>query len=133
VIGKTGYTRAAGRCFAGAASLDGREVIIVVLGSSNLWGDARKLIAYGLNVLAPEAAANLRFAAADPPRKTSSVRAKSGSKKKKATVAKSKRKPAKPTASAKRSSASSTKRAVKASVSSRQSGKTTRGCTGTGC
>jgi D-alanyl-D-alanine carboxypeptidase len=48
VVGKTGYTRAAGRCFAGAAALGSREVIVVVLGASDLWGDTRKLIEWGL-------------------------------------------------------------------------------------
>lgn len=44
VIGKTGYTRAAGRCFAGAATYEGREVIVVVLGAKDLWGDTKKLL-----------------------------------------------------------------------------------------
>lgn len=44
VIGKTGYTRAAGRCFAGAATYEGREVIVVILGAKDLWGDTKKLI-----------------------------------------------------------------------------------------
>jgi D-alanyl-D-alanine carboxypeptidase (penicillin-binding protein 5/6) len=43
VIGKTGYTRPAGRCFVGSASEAGREVIIALLGSTDLWGDARRL------------------------------------------------------------------------------------------
>lgn len=46
VIGKTGYTRPAGRCFVGAATADGREVIIALLGSTDLWGDARRLIGH---------------------------------------------------------------------------------------
>jgi D-alanyl-D-alanine carboxypeptidase len=46
VIGKTGYTRPAGRCFVGAATADGREVIIALLGSSDLWGDARRLVGH---------------------------------------------------------------------------------------
>ncbi len=50
VIGKTGYTRAAGRCFAGAARLpDGREVIVVVLGAPDMWGDIRTLVAWSLD------------------------------------------------------------------------------------
>ena len=95
VIGKTGYTRAAGRCFAGAATLDGRETIIVVLGSSNLWGDARKLIAYGLSTLTPDAASRVQFAASDPPaRKRTVVRKGAPSNKhKKSQVARSKTKP----------------------------------------
>jgi D-alanyl-D-alanine carboxypeptidase (penicillin-binding protein 5/6) len=47
VIGKTGYTRAAGRCFVGAAEHKGREIIVVLLGASDLWGDARRLLAFG--------------------------------------------------------------------------------------
>ena len=46
VIGKTGYTRPAGRCFVGAASDGGREVVIALLGATDLWGDARRLVAH---------------------------------------------------------------------------------------
>ena len=52
VIGKTGYTRPARRCFVGAATHDNREVIIALLGATDLWGDARHLFAYGFG--APE-------------------------------------------------------------------------------
>jgi D-alanyl-D-alanine carboxypeptidase len=48
VIGKTGYTRAARRCFVGAGALGSREVVIAILGSSDLWGDARRMLDYGL-------------------------------------------------------------------------------------
>jgi serine-type D-Ala-D-Ala carboxypeptidase (penicillin-binding protein 5/6) len=48
LVGKTGYTHRAKRCFAGAASLGGREVIVVVLGSTDLWGDIDLLVDYGL-------------------------------------------------------------------------------------
>jgi serine-type D-Ala-D-Ala carboxypeptidase (penicillin-binding protein 5/6) len=48
VIGKTGYTRPAKRCFVGAAQDGEREIIIALLGSNDLWGDARRLIEYGL-------------------------------------------------------------------------------------
>jgi D-alanyl-D-alanine carboxypeptidase len=48
VIGKTGYTRPAGRCFVGSAIADGREVVIALLGSHDLWGDARRLVAHAL-------------------------------------------------------------------------------------
>jgi D-alanyl-D-alanine carboxypeptidase len=48
VIGKTGYTRAAKRCFVGAAEAGGRRVVIALLGSTDLWGDARRLLDYGL-------------------------------------------------------------------------------------
>lgn len=47
VIGKTGFTRAAGRCFAGYAEKDGRPLIVVVMGSRDLWGDTRKLFDWG--------------------------------------------------------------------------------------
>ncbi len=46
VIGKTGFTRPAGRCFVGAATENGREVIIALLGSTDLWGDARRLFSH---------------------------------------------------------------------------------------
>jgi serine-type D-Ala-D-Ala carboxypeptidase (penicillin-binding protein 5/6) len=46
VIGKTGYTKPAGRCFVGATSQDGREVVIALMGSTDLWGDARRLFAH---------------------------------------------------------------------------------------
>lgn len=48
VIGKTGWTRQAKRCFVGAASANGREVIVAVLGSSDLWSDVEILANYGL-------------------------------------------------------------------------------------
>ncbi len=47
VIGKTGYPLPARRCFVGAARHDGREIIVAVLGASDLWGDARRLIEMG--------------------------------------------------------------------------------------
>lgn len=53
LIGKTGYTRRAKRCFAGAASLNGREVLVVVLGSNDLWGDLELLVDYGLQPAGP--------------------------------------------------------------------------------
>jgi D-alanyl-D-alanine carboxypeptidase (penicillin-binding protein 5/6) len=54
VIGKTGYTRAAGRCFVGSARDGSQEIIIAFLGSRNLWGDARALFEHGLGPDAPE-------------------------------------------------------------------------------
>lgn len=47
---KTGYTRASGHCLVASATLDGRHVIAVVLGSNkaSVWSDAQKLLAYGL-------------------------------------------------------------------------------------
>lgn len=49
VLGKTGYTRAAGRCFAGAAELNGHKIITVVFGASDMWGDTRRLMEYGFS------------------------------------------------------------------------------------
>jgi D-alanyl-D-alanine carboxypeptidase len=46
VIGKTGYTRPAGRCFVGAATSGDREIIIALMGATDLWGDARNLFAH---------------------------------------------------------------------------------------
>ncbi|TMB46682.1 MAG: D-alanyl-D-alanine carboxypeptidase [Deltaproteobacteria bacterium] len=53
VIGKTGYTRPARRCFVGAASHGDRELIIAVLGARDLWSDARRLFAYGFGEAPP--------------------------------------------------------------------------------
>jgi len=52
VIGKTGYTRPARRCFVGAAAHDNREIIIALLGATDLWGDAKRLFAYGFGAAA---------------------------------------------------------------------------------
>ena len=49
VIGKTGWTIAAKHCFVGAARVDGRELIVAVLGARDLWGDVRKLVEFGFN------------------------------------------------------------------------------------
>jgi D-alanyl-D-alanine carboxypeptidase (penicillin-binding protein 5/6) len=47
VIGKTGFTRSAKRCFVGAAVHDNREIVIALLGATDLWGDAKRLLAHG--------------------------------------------------------------------------------------
>ncbi|MEJ6951018.1 D-alanyl-D-alanine carboxypeptidase family protein [Natronospora cellulosivora (SeqCode)] len=47
--GKTGYTRAAGRCLVASASRDGREVIAVVLNDPNDWLDVRNLLDFALD------------------------------------------------------------------------------------
>ncbi len=47
--GKTGYTRAAGRCLISAGSRNGRSVIAVVLHADQLWQDSIKLLDYGLD------------------------------------------------------------------------------------
>jgi D-alanyl-D-alanine carboxypeptidase (penicillin-binding protein 5/6) len=48
VIGKTGYTRKAKRCFTGLASDGQREVIVAMLGSDRLWPDLERLVDYGM-------------------------------------------------------------------------------------
>ena len=47
VVGKTGWTRAAKKCFVGAATHGNREVIVAILGSDDLWGDLRRLVEFG--------------------------------------------------------------------------------------
>jgi D-alanyl-D-alanine carboxypeptidase len=48
VIGKTGWTREARRCFVGVGSANGHEVIVAVLGSRDVWRDVEALVTYGL-------------------------------------------------------------------------------------
>ncbi len=47
VVGKTGWTLAAKKCFVGAAMANGRELGVAVLGSTDVWGDLKRLIEYG--------------------------------------------------------------------------------------
>jgi len=47
VIGKTGWTRAAKKCFVGSANNGGRELIFAILGADDMWGDLRRLIEFG--------------------------------------------------------------------------------------
>ena len=47
--GKTGFTKAAGRCLAASAERNGREVIAVVLNDPDDWLDVRKLLDFGLD------------------------------------------------------------------------------------
>ncbi len=47
VVGKTGWTIAAKKCFVGAARADGREMTFAVLGSRDLWGDLKRLLEFG--------------------------------------------------------------------------------------
>jgi serine-type D-Ala-D-Ala carboxypeptidase (penicillin-binding protein 5/6) len=49
VVGKTGWTRAAKKCFVGAADSDGRRLVVAVLGSRDLWGDLKRLLEYGFD------------------------------------------------------------------------------------
>ncbi len=46
VLGKTGYTRAAGRCYVGYAKYGKRKIVICVLNSKTMWADSRRLIDY---------------------------------------------------------------------------------------
>jgi serine-type D-Ala-D-Ala carboxypeptidase (penicillin-binding protein 5/6) len=47
--GKTGYTHAAQKCFVGAVRRNGVTLIVSILGAKNLWGDTKKLLAYGFD------------------------------------------------------------------------------------
>jgi serine-type D-Ala-D-Ala carboxypeptidase (penicillin-binding protein 5/6) len=49
VIGKTGYTVAAKKCFVGAGRYGDREVIVALMGSRDLWGDTRRLLEFGFD------------------------------------------------------------------------------------
>jgi D-alanyl-D-alanine carboxypeptidase (penicillin-binding protein 5/6) len=49
VVGKTGWTRAAGKCFVGSGRVGDRELIVAVLGSGDLWGDVRRLLEFGFD------------------------------------------------------------------------------------
>ncbi len=70
VIGKTGWTRAAKKCFVGMASSGGREVVFAILGSDDLWGDVRRLVEYGFEggvPPQPKHGSDLRMARATTP------------------------------------------------------------------
>lgn len=49
---KTGYTRASGKCLISSASKDGRDCIVVVIGSSSahIWKESRSLLEWTLNL-----------------------------------------------------------------------------------
>ena len=49
---KTGYTNAAGKCLISCGSVDGRAVIVVVLGStsSKVWGESLKYLKWALGI-----------------------------------------------------------------------------------
>jgi D-alanyl-D-alanine carboxypeptidase (penicillin-binding protein 5/6) len=49
VVGKTGWTIAAKKCFVGSASANGRELVVAVLGSRDLWGDLKRLLEFGFD------------------------------------------------------------------------------------
>ncbi len=44
VLGKTGYTRASQKCFAGVYEDGPRRIAVAILGSRDLWGDLRSLL-----------------------------------------------------------------------------------------
>ncbi len=46
VIGKTGYTCAAGRCYIGYATYGSRKMVVCVLNSRRMWADTRSLLDY---------------------------------------------------------------------------------------
>ncbi len=46
---KTGWTRAAGRCFVGSATREGWQLVCVVLNAPQMWEDAMLLLDYGFN------------------------------------------------------------------------------------
>ena len=46
IIGKTGYTCAAGRCFLGYATYGKRKIVVCVLKSGKMWTDTRALVTY---------------------------------------------------------------------------------------
>ena len=66
VIGKTGFTIPAKKCFVGAGTHDGREVLVAVLGSTDLWGDVRRLLEFGYGDAMPPAARALQRAIMRP-------------------------------------------------------------------
>jgi D-alanyl-D-alanine carboxypeptidase (penicillin-binding protein 5/6) len=47
VVGKTGWTRAARKCFVGAASAGGKQLTFAILGSNDIWGDIKRLLEFG--------------------------------------------------------------------------------------
>jgi len=49
VVGKTGWTLSAKKCFVGAGRADGRELGVAILGSRDLWGDVKRLLEFGFN------------------------------------------------------------------------------------
>jgi D-alanyl-D-alanine carboxypeptidase len=49
IIGKTGWTREARHCFVGAGFGNGRQVIVAVLGSNDVWRDVETLVTAGLS------------------------------------------------------------------------------------
>ncbi|MEO2169353.1 MAG: D-alanyl-D-alanine carboxypeptidase family protein [bacterium] len=141
VIGKTGYTREAGKCFAGAATWKGREVIVVVLGSKNLWGDTRELVQWAFKGDGRKGLPRTQVARVSKPTKAAPTRVARASTPKTATktttkTAPTKRAPAKTAHNAPKTTpvtlAALQPRVQQVSHAS-ASGVVQRGCTGTGC
>ena len=74
VIGKTGYTIPAKKCFVGDGMYDGREILVAVLGSTDLWGDVKRLLEFGYGDSMPPAAPALQRAKMRPTGKRSARR-----------------------------------------------------------
>ncbi len=66
VVGKTGYTIPAKKCFVGAGMHGGREILVAVLGSTDLWGDVKRLLEFGFGDSMPAAAPVLQRAKMRP-------------------------------------------------------------------
>jgi len=76
--GKTGYTRAAQRCYVGAVQRDGVTLIVSILGSTQMWNDAKHLLEYGFDNYDSLKSASLpspkpASSASAPPQRTSTV------------------------------------------------------------
>lgn len=61
VLGKTGFTRAAGRCFLGYAYLGKRKVIVCVLNAPKMWTDSKRLLNYAKNSSSSTLSVNKRL------------------------------------------------------------------------
>lgn len=62
VVGKTGYTRASQKCFAGVLEVGGRYLGISLMGSRDLWGDLRRLVSRAARECPPSGALSVRQA-----------------------------------------------------------------------
>ena len=146
VIGKTGYTRAAGKCFAGAAEWNGREVIVVVLGSKDLWGDTRKMVQWAFKGDGRKALPQTRMAKAPAKKKEAAKTRPVAKQKESVRVARAAPAANKPKPSPKLVQVASAKTSPRAATRptinqpgvhqvrhASASGVVRRGCTGTGC
>jgi len=90
VVGKTGYTVRAKKCFVGAGMHDGREILVSVLGSTDMWGDVKRLLEFGFGDSMPPAAPVLQRAQMRPSSRKD-TRRQVATRASKSTVAASKR------------------------------------------